>query len=121
MDEQEINPGELQISQTLIKRAFEIGGRQPIVENLGRHEDVLAHKAGRAQPAAQPLPHLGLVAIALGGVDVPITEAKRGLDRFDADRIHQRHSSKPDRGDLCAVGLDDIHCVFPRFGRAISG
>src|SRR5262245_60367068 len=74
MDEQEIYPGELQISQTLLKRAFEIGSRQPIVENLGRHEDLLARKAGRAKTAAQSLPHLGLVAIALGGVDVAITE-----------------------------------------------
>ena len=121
MDEHEIYPGELQISQTLVKRAFEIGSRQPIVENLGRHEDILARKAVRAQPATQSLPHLGLVAIALGGVDVAITETKRRLDRFDADRIHQRHGSKPDRGDLCAVGLDDIHCVLPRFGWAISG
>jgi hypothetical protein len=56
--------------------------------------------------------NLALVAIALGGIDMPIADTKRGLDRFDADRIHQRHGSEADRGDLCAVGFDEIHRMF---------
>ena len=44
--------------------------------DLGGHEHVLAPQAGGAQPVMQPLTDLGLVAVALGGVDVAIAERR---------------------------------------------
>ena len=74
---------------------------------------MLAREAGGAQPATQSLADLALVAVALGGVDVAITDTERGLDRVDADRVHQRHGAEPDRGNLCTVGFDEIHGMLP--------
>ena len=111
MDEEKIDPGELELLQTLIERALEIGGGELIVKNLGGHEDVLARDAGGAQPPTQSLADLALVAVALGGVDVAITDAERGLDRVDADRVHQRHGAEPEGGNPCAVGFDEIHRI----------
>src|SRR5262249_18044016 len=82
---------------------------------------MLALQAGGAQPATQSLTALALVAVALGGVDVAITDTERGLDRVDADRIHERHGAEPDRGNLCAVGFDEIHGMLPPLRGAGSG
>ena len=47
---------------------------------LGRDEDLIA----RDTAFAQPLPDALLVAVGLGGVDVPIAEFERPADRVDA-------------------------------------
>src|SRR6516165_399857 len=113
VDEEEVDPGELQLLQALIERALEVGGGKLIVKELGGHENMLALQAGGAQPATQSLTDLALVAVALGGVDVAITDTERGLDRVDADRVHERHGAEPDCGNLCAVGFDKIHGMLP--------
>jgi hypothetical protein len=113
MDEEKIDPGELQLFEALIEGGLEIVGGKLITPNLGGHENILALDAGGTQPPTQSFPNLALVAIALGGIDMAITDTKRGLDRFDADRFHQRHGSEADRGDLCAVSFDEIHRLFP--------
>src|SRR5262245_49361853 len=113
VDEQEIDPGELQLLQALIERALEVGGGKLVVKDLGGDENMLALEAGGAQPATQSLTDLALVAVALGGVNVTITDTERGLDRVDADRVHERHGAEPDRGNPCAVGFDEIHGMPP--------
>src|SRR5262249_6119582 len=113
VDEQEIDPGELQLLQALIERALEVGGGKLVVKNLGGHENMLALEAGGAQPATQSLTDLAFVAVAFGGVYVAITDTERGLDRVDADRIHERHGAEPDRGNFCAVGFEEIHGMLP--------
>jgi hypothetical protein len=75
MDEQEIDPRELQLLQALVEGALEIGGRKFVVVDLRGHEHVLALEAARRQSLLQPLADRGLVAVALGGIDVAVTEA----------------------------------------------
>src|SRR5262249_57587571 len=86
-----------------------------VVKDHGCHENMLALEAGGAQPATQSLTDFALVAVALGGVDVTITDTERGLDRVDADRVHERHGAEPDGGNLCAVGFDEIHGMLPHY------
>src|SRR5262245_39948491 len=74
---------------------------------------MLALEAGGAQSATQSLTDLALVAVAFGGVDVAITDTERGLDRVDADPVHERHGAEPDRGNPCPVGFDEIHGMPP--------
>src|SRR5262249_44002996 len=120
MDEKKVDPGKLELLQALIERALEVGGGKLIVIDLGGDENMLAREAGGAQPATQPLTDLALVAVALGGVDVAIADAERGLDRVDAGRVHERHGAEPDRGNPCAVGFDEIHGMPPPLRSALA-
>lgn len=52
MNEEKIDPGELQLFQALIERTLEIEGGKLIVPNLGGHENILTRKACGAQPTA---------------------------------------------------------------------
>ncbi len=113
MDEQQIDPGQLQLLQAVIERALEIGGRELVLIDLRGHEHVLAPQAGGAQALMQPLPDLGLVAVALGGVDVAIAEAQCRLHGFDADRVLERHGAKADGRNSRAIGFDDMHLRAP--------
>ena len=70
-----------------------------IVDRTGKIE----RDVGGTQPPTQSFSNLTLVAIALGGIDMAIANTKRGLDRFDADRIHQRHGSEADGGEKESV------------------
>src|SRR4029078_7522828 len=83
-----------------------------------REKYLVAPDAGGAQAVAD----LPLVLIDLRGVDVAIAEPQPLLDqrRADADAQRPLHQprpgssaqfpgAEPDRRDLCAVGLDEIH------------
>src|SRR5262245_3701086 len=120
MDEKKVDPGKLELLQALIERALEVGGGKLIVIDLGGDENMLALEAGGAQPATQSLTDLALVAVALGGVDVAITDTERGLDRIDADPVHERHGAEPDRGNPCAIGFDEIHGMPPPLRSALE-
>ena len=120
MDEQQIDPGQLQLVQALIERALEVGGGELVVIDLGGDENILAREAGGAQPLGQPLPHLGLVAVTLGGVDVAISEPQGGLDRLDADAVLERHGAEADRGNLCAVGCRRPSLRSPLMGPMLA-
>ena len=113
MDQQQIHPGQVELREAFIERALKIRGREPVVIDLGGDKNVLAVEAGGGKPLRQPFPHLGLVAVTLGGVDMTIAQPQGGFHGVDADRALERHGSQADGRNPCAVGFDDIHYVLP--------
>src|SRR4030088_2034121 len=112
VDEEQIDPGQLELGEAFIERALEIIGRELVVIDLGCDENVLAPEAGVPQTLVQPLPHRSFIVVAFGGVDMTIAQSQGGLDRSDTDRALKRHGAKADGGNPCAVGFDDFHCVL---------
>src|SRR5262249_4451461 len=104
------NPGQPELLQALPDRAFKIAGRKPVPIDLGGDEDVLALEAGPRQSLMQAVADPLLVAVALGGVEVAIAEAHRGLDGVYAHLLLECHGAKPDRRNAGSIHFDDIHC-----------
>ena len=115
MDEQQVDPGQSQLDETLIERALEVGGRELVEIDLGGDENVIAVEAGVPQTLVQTLAHSGFIVVALRGVDVAVAQPQRGLDRLDADRVLKRHGAKADGWDPGAVGFDDFHFVLLQY------
>ena len=61
------------------------------------------------EPLMQPLAHPFLVAVALGGIKMPIAELERGLHGIDAHLLLQGHGAEPDGWNARAVGFNGIH------------
>ena len=79
--------------------------------DLGGHEQFVALDSRGAQAVAD----LALVLIDLRGVDMAIAEPQRLLDQTRAGSSAQLPGAEPDRGDVGAVGLDELH------GRILEG
>src|ERR1700709_1877612 len=77
--------------------------------DLGGHEHLVAFDAGRAQA----VPDLAFIVIDLRGVDVAIAELYRLLDQTRAGSTAQFPGAQPDRGNLGAIGLDELHRGYP--------
>ena len=71
--------------------------------DFGRHEHLIAPRTRSTQALAD----LTFVLIDLSGVDVAITEPQRLLDQACAGSPAQFPGPQPDRGDFCAVGLNE--------------
>src|SRR5215813_4505230 len=110
VDQQQVNPGQPELLQALRHRAFEIAGRKLVPIDLGGDEYVLALEAGRSQSLMQPVANPLLVAVALGGVEMPVTKTHRGLDGVYARLLLECHGAKPDRRNAGSIHFDDIHC-----------
>ena len=94
MDQQQIDEGKLKVAQAVVEGTLKIGSRKLVLIHLGGDEDVLALETGGAQPLLKPLPHRRFIAIALGGVDMAISEPQSGLDSPRADGILERHGAR---------------------------
>src|SRR3979409_1098360 len=81
--------------------------------DLGGHEHVVAPDPRGAQALAD----LAFVLIDLGGVDVAIAELQRLLDQPRAGSSAQLPGAEPDRRNLRAAGLDELHVRVLRINR----
>src|SRR5580692_1299913 len=105
MDQQQIDPRQLEPLQALIDRALEVARRQAVEPNFCGDEDVLARHAGGAEAFAD----FALVAVVLRGIEMPVTEMQRRLDQLDAQIVLQRHGAEPDHRDSGAMTFDHVH------------
>src|SRR5262249_1164349 len=77
VDQEQSNLWHVELLQTLRDRAFEIAGRKLVPIDLGGDEHVLALETGRSQSLMQPVANPLLVAVALRGVEMPVTKTHR--------------------------------------------
>ena len=105
MDQEQIDPRQLEPLQAFIDRAFEIARRQAVEPDFCGDEDVLARHAGGTQAFA----NFALVAVILRGIEMPVPEMQRRFDQLDAQIVLQRHGAEPDDRDFGAMTFDHIH------------
>jgi hypothetical protein len=84
VNEQQIDEGQIELAKAALDRALEIAGRKLVPIDLGGDEHILARNAGRCEAFPQPFADPLLVLVALCGVDMPIAQFQRCLDRLDA-------------------------------------
>ena len=70
----------------------------------------------RIAGGAHAFADLAFVLVDLRGVDVAIAELDRLLDQAGAGASAQLPGAEPDRGNFCAVGLDELHVAATRTG-----
>src|SRR5580692_4809477 len=104
MDQQQIDPRQLEPLEALVDRALEVAGRQAVEPDLCGDEDVLARHAGGAEAFAD----FALIAVVLRGIEMPVAEMQRRLDQLDAQIVLQRHGAEPDHRDFGAMTFNDM-------------
>ena len=105
MDQQQIDPWQLEPLQAFVDRTLEVARRQAVEPNFCGDEDILARNAGGAEAFAD----FALVAVVLRGVEMPVAEMQRRLDQLDAQIVLQRHGAEPDDRDFGAMTFDHVH------------
>jgi hypothetical protein len=105
VQQQQVDVGHAQADQAFFGGAFEIVRSEMRGPDLGGHKHLVAADSR----CAQALADLPLVLIDLRGIDMAVTEFQRLLDDARATAAAQLPGAKPDRRDLCAVSLDELH------------
>src|SRR5580700_2445528 len=104
MDQQQIDPRQLEPLQALIDRALEVARRQAVEPDFCGDEDVLARHTGSTEAFAD----FALVAVILRGIEMPVAQMQRRLDQLDAETVLQCHGAEPDDREFGAMTFNDM-------------
>src|SRR5262249_27762251 len=96
---------ESQLHRAVLGSTQQLARREMRRPHLGNDEYVVARHAR----SAQPLAHLTLVVVHLGGVDVAIAEPKRLLHNACTRAPAQIPGAEPQQRNACALRLDEFH------------
>ncbi|MDR6409017.1 UNVERIFIED_ORG: hypothetical protein ABIC62_003326 [Burkholderia sp. 1595] len=96
MNQIEIQIVESKPGKTRIESRFNALGPVIGVPQLRGHENLLARNVPRSEPCPQSLAHLTFVPIALGTVEVPISDFQRVSGRTDRGRGIGNQRAEPE-------------------------
>ena len=96
---------EPELLQGSIERPADRIRRQIFVPDLGGDMQILAGDAGGGDRGANGL----LVAVHLGGVEMPVAQRQRALDRRAAGIALHAKGAEPEPGQADALGLQMFH------------
>src|SRR6516225_2644819 len=117
MQQQQIDLGLPQPRQRALGGALELERGEMRGPNLGGDEHFAAGEAG----CAQPLPHLALVVVHLGRVDVAVAQSQRLLDDARASASTQLPGAQTHERDAGAFGFNNARHFFASYSLAYIG
>ena len=101
MDEQKIDIVDAKTSQACVCRALQVAWRDIGVPDLGREKNVAARNTG----GCDALPHLDLVFVKRGGVDMPVAKPSASVTSSVHSRPFSVHVPRPSAGMLAPLAL----------------